>query len=99
METEVSTSDLRNAYENIKVYLKEYNDKPSKFDVVQLNEKTKNEMFTACFMTVTEVKEWGVQGYVQIPGKDGGQAYYRAENGTFDWIGRTNFVLADEEEQ
>jgi hypothetical protein len=56
--------------------------------VVQLSpSETKNKMFSACLMVVTEVKTWGVQGYVQSLGQDGepgGQAYYRAENGTFE---------------
>lgn len=50
--------------------------------IVQLNPETaKNRMFAGCFMVVTEIKDWGVQGYVQALGKDrepGGQAYYRA---------------------
>lgn len=46
-------------------------------DVVQLNpEKAGNPAFAACFMTVTEPKGFGAQGYIQVPG--GGQAYYRA---------------------
>ena len=61
--------------------------------VVQLNEKTTNESFTGCFMVVTDVYGWGVQGYVTVPGS--GAAYYRAEKGTFDMIGETNLVLAD----
>lgn len=56
-------------------------------DIVQLDpDKTVNAMFAGCLMVVTEVKNWGVQGYVQSlgdGGKVGGQAYYRAENGTF----------------
>ena len=60
-------------------------------DVVQLDpERTKNRMFAGCMMIVTEVKSWGVQGYVQGLGADGlpaGQAYYRAEYGTFENTG------------
>ena len=59
--------------------------------VVQLNERTENKSFIACFMVVTEVKTWGVIGYVTIPGK--GAAYYRAKSGTFDLIGETDLVL------
>jgi predicted transcriptional regulator len=50
--------------------------------VVQLDPGTvRNRMFAGCFMTVTEPKSWGAQGYVQALGaneKPGGQAYYRA---------------------
>lgn len=51
-------------------------------ELVQLSPETvKNQMFAGCFMTVTESKSWGAQGYVQalgVEGKPGGQAYYRA---------------------
>lgn len=50
--------------------------------VVQLSPNTSNPMFAACMLTVTEIKPWGVQGFVQSLGEDGkpgGQAYYRAE--------------------
>jgi len=73
--------------------------------VVQLDpEKTGNPMFAACLMVVSEVKSWGVQGYVQElgkGGKSGGQAYYRAKIGTFlplDGLSRAPWVtgsLAD----
>jgi hypothetical protein len=51
-------------------------------EVVQLNPETvKNKAFAACFMVVSEPKEFGAQGYVQALGgreEIGGQAYYRA---------------------
>lgn len=57
-------------------------------DIVQLDPfKTGNKMFAGCLMIVTEIKSWGVQGYVQSLGENqepGGQAYYRAESGTFE---------------
>lgn len=57
-------------------------------DIVQLDPmKTANPAFRACLMIVTEVKKWGVQGYVQVPTDGAGQAYYRAENGTFEPTG------------
>lgn len=64
--------------------------------VVQLSPTvTKNPMFAGCMLTVTEVKSWGVQGYVQALGSDGnggGQAYYRAEHGTFEYVGIAPWV-------
>lgn len=61
-------------------------------DVVQLDpDVTGNRMFAGCMLTVSEVREWGVQGYVQALGQDGnpgGQAYYRAKWGTFAYVGR-----------
>ena len=51
-------------------------------EIVQLiPDKCKNPMLAGCFMTVTEPKAWGAQGYVQCTGENGkmgGQAYYRA---------------------
>lgn len=56
--------------------------------VVQLNPETvRNKAFAACFLVITELKAWGVQGYVQALGtreEPGGQAYYRAQ---FDELG------------
>lgn len=55
--------------------------------IVQLDpETTENKAFAGCLMTVTEIKPWGVQGYVQGLGtreESGGVAYYRAKHGTF----------------
>lgn len=47
-------------------------------DVVQID-PAHDAVFGACFMVVSELKPtWnGLQGYVQIPGPEGGLAYYR----------------------
>ena len=51
--------------------------------IVQLNPHTaRNRMFAGCLMVVTELKSWGVLGYVQAFGEDGHpgeQAYYCAK--------------------
>jgi len=62
-------------------------------DVVQLapQEDVEDDLFAGCFMTVTEPKSWGAQGFVQIPGK--GQAYYRCNHERMELIGRAVFVL------
>lgn len=66
-------------------------------DIVQLDpDKTENPMFRGCMMIVTEIKSWGVQGYVQSLGTDGkmgGQAYYRAETGTFEVVGSAAWII------
>lgn len=65
-------------------------------DVVQLNDKTKNPMFRYCFMTVTEPKVWGAQGYVQSLGennKEGQQAFYRSKWDEMEYVGKSVFVL------
>lgn len=49
-----------------------------------------NPMFAGCLMVVSEVKAWGVQGYVQDLGRDekpGGQAHYRARFAEFESTG------------
>lgn len=49
--------------------------------VVQINEKGQDG-WIGCFVLVTEVKDWGIQGFVQIP-KSEGSAYIRL---TYDQI-------------
>jgi hypothetical protein len=49
--------------------------------IVQLGAAPANLAFAYCLMVVTELKLWGVQGYVQALGtreEAGGQAYYGA---------------------
>lgn len=66
-------------------------------DLVQLDPvTTKNRMFAGCFMTVTEVKEWGAQGYVQAlgeGGQPGGQAYYRSKWVDMEYVGHAAWVV------
>jgi hypothetical protein len=44
------------------------------------------DMFAGCMVVVTEVKSWGVQGYVQNAG-EAGQAYIRLSTGDFENTG------------
>jgi len=49
-----------------------------------------NPMFAYCFMTVTEPKSWGAQGFVQALGENGepgGKAYYRAKFQDMEFVG------------
>lgn len=65
-------------------------------DIVQLSPDAKNPMFAGCLLVVTEVKTWGVQGYVQAlgeHGQPGGQAYYRAEWDEVELVGRAAWVV------
>jgi hypothetical protein len=57
--------------------------------VVQLNEKAQ-EGWIGCFLQVSEVKNWGVQGWVQIP--MGGSAYLRPTWDQIDYIGEAVLV-------
>lgn len=72
--------------------------------IVQLNPETSvNKAFGGCFLTVTEIYDWGVQGYVQNLGSDrdntGGQAYYRAKWETLELTGgQARWLLKDDED-
>lgn len=72
-------------------------------DIVQLDPtQTSNKMFSACLMTVSEVKDWGVHGFVQALGEKGemgGRAYYRAVWGTFEFTGGKNVWMPAEENE
>ena len=68
--------------------------------IVQLNpETTKNRMLAGCFMVITELKPFGVQGYIQCPGsagEPGGQAYYRASFEEFEPVIAENAIATAE---
>lgn len=68
--------------------------------VVQLNPETiGNPMFAACFMVVTEPKQFGAQGYVQALGQDGepgGMAYYRARWEEMELAGVATWMVEDD---
>jgi len=67
-----------------------------KHDIVQLHpEKTLNPHFAGCFMVVTEVKDWGVQGYCQNVGGAGGMFYYRAGPDEYERTGGKAVWVAD----
>lgn len=53
-------------------------------EIVQVNPSV--ETFGACMVTVTEVKGWGVQGYVQSAGVPG-QQYIRLKWEDFELTG------------
>lgn len=53
-------------------------------DIVQVNPE--REVFGACMIVVTEVKTWGIQGYVQNAGQEG-QAYIRLKFEDFEPTG------------
>jgi hypothetical protein len=63
-------------------------------DVVQLDpDLVRNKSLAACFMVVEEVKDWGVQGYIRVPGETRDafprRAYYRADHTEFEIVGST----------
>lgn len=68
-------------------------------DVVQIDPMD-DCLFGACFMTVTELKPWGAQGYIQVPAGDNpGQAYYRCHFENMVRIGRAEFMLESDTAQ
>ena len=38
--------------------------------LIQINPKTKNQIFACCIVVVTEVNSWGIRGYVQLRGEN-----------------------------
>lgn len=65
-------------------------------DVVQIDPDTqKNGFFAGCFMQVTELKSFGVQGFICMPTKRGelpGSAYYRAKWEDIEYVGRATWI-------
>jgi len=55
-------------------------------DIVQVNPE--KEVFGACMVVVTEVKTWGIQGYVQNAGENW-QAHVRLNTEDFEHTGGT----------
>lgn len=53
-------------------------------DIVQVNPE--RDTFGGCMVVVTEVKAWGIQGYVQSAGIPG-QQYIRLRTGDFEPTG------------
>jgi hypothetical protein len=64
-------------------------------DIVQVNPGV--ETFGGCMVVVTELKDWGVQGYVQNAGVSG-QAYIRLKTNEFEpTSGKAVWVVRGEE--
>lgn len=65
-------------------------------DVVQIDPEH-DEVFGGCFLLVTELKTWGVMGYVRVPGHGdkGGEAYYRVPFEQIARIGAAEWAHAD----
>lgn len=65
-------------------------------DLVQINPHNEAyAMFAGCILVVTEVRSWGVQGYVQALGQDGkpgGQAYLRPKWEDIEYCGQVTWM-------
>lgn len=73
-------------------------------DVVQVNPESqlgaKQGFFAACLVIVDEIKAWGVQGFVQVPGARGelpSRAYGRFNWADIEYVGRCQWILQQEE--
>lgn len=67
-------------------------------DIVQLDpNQTSHAAFNGCFLVISEIYDWGVQGYIQNIGvtldEMGGQIYYRANHGTYQKVGKAVWVI------
>lgn len=51
------------------------------------------DTFGGCLVIVSEPKSWGFQGYIQIPGIDGGQAYVRKKLEEVEFCGFAPWVI------
>ncbi|RJO62622.1 MAG: hypothetical protein C4542_02965 [Dehalococcoidia bacterium] len=71
-------------------------------DVVQISPDCQtNPMFGACMLTVTELKSFGVMGFVQALGENGergGQAYIRLRRDEYEYVGKAAWTPQDEPE-
>ncbi len=64
-------------------------------DVVQITPE-EDENFGGCFMVVSEVKSWGLQGYCKVPGsQNDGVAYYRVPFDRCERIGPARWTLSE----
>ena len=67
-------------------------------DVVQIDPESDGK-FAACLMVVTEVKGWGLQGYVTVPGSvvgGSGRAFYRVKHDNYVKIGPAKWLRAED---
>ena len=62
-------------------------------DVVQIDPES-DECFGGCYVYVQEVRDWGIVGYVRIPGagEKGGNAYLRKKFSEFVLVGRSPWM-------
>jgi len=65
-------------------------------DVVQID-PAHEERFGGCFLLVTELKGFGCQGFVKMPG--GGLAYYRVSWANMEYIGPAAWAPPEREEE
>ena len=62
--------------------------------VVQINPEH-DTRFGACFLVVSELKSFGVHGYVTVPGEKAGNAYYRVAFEHVVYIGEAEWAAGE----
>lgn len=65
-------------------------------NIVQVDPE-KDKCFAGSFVLVTEVREWGIIGFVQIPGS--GQAWVRKKWEDVEWCGQAEWIYQEPEEK
>lgn len=67
--------------------------------VVQLNENASAECYIGCLMLVTEIKDWGAQGFVATPQskvEPAARIYLRPKWDAMEFVGTATLVPEDE---
>lgn len=59
-------------------------------DVIQINEYHKDVKWIGCLMIVNDVRSWGVQAGMHVPGM--GNTYLRVNHNEYDRIGRAALI-------
>lgn len=69
-------------------------------DVFQINERHGRAGWVGAFLMATEIKSWGVMGYVHMieTHEEFGRAYIRLKFEELDHIGRAALIPADDAE-
>lgn len=68
-------------------------DAVGKGDVFQVSPETENQMFAGCLIIVSEVKQFGIQGYVTIPSDQPSHAYARVAWKDLAFVGQAMWVV------
>ena len=69
--------------------------------VVQLNERASATCYVGCFLLVTEIKPWGVQGFVAHVGdlsEPAGMIFLRPKWDAIEWVGTATLQPASEDD-
>lgn len=88
---EMQVAELDRLHARIQELQLGQNHRPNEGDVYQISPAMGN--FGGCLLIVTEAHETFVQGYVTVPGQEGGLAYIRVPLDHAFYVGTATFVL------